>query len=239
MYHSTSFQMRLVRNQRLTDPSIADVIAKLTFTSLPHETLPAFHTGQCVRLALPKLAELQPGYFALASSPHDNSSYEFVIKAVNPLSQMLVDMAEGATVLAEGPMGKGFDLQQYEGKNIIMMGVGTGIAPLRSMWLEIIRHRERFGEVMIYAGFLTAMHRLLTDELASLEEYRIQVSVSLTSSHDGWNGPVGFVQHALEQDAPSPENTVVCLAGMSAMVDACTESLLGLGFLDAQIMLNY
>lgn len=231
--------MRLIQNERLTDPSVDEVVCKLTFISLPHQTLPFFQTGQCVRLHMPAYPELQSAYFAIASDPHDNATYEFVIKAVNELSTMLTQMVAGDEVEAEGPMGKGFDLSEHKGKNLILMGVGTGIAPLRSVWLDIIKNRSQFGNVTIYAGFLSAMHHLLTDELHSLDDHDIQVSISLTTGHDDWKGPVGFVQHALQDDAPSPENTVACLAGMNVMVDACTDTLLHLGFSQEQILLNY
>ena len=75
--------------------------------------------------------------------------------------------------------------------------------------------------------------------MEDLSEHDIDVSISLTTGHENWDGPVGYVQHALEDDAPSSENTVVCLAGMSAMVDACTESLHNLGFDDDDILLNF
>jgi len=158
---------------------------------------------------------------------------------MHPLSEALVNLPVGEEVEIEGPMGKGFDLSEHQGKNIILMGVGTGIAPLRSVWLDLIQHREDYGNISIYAGFLSAMHHLLTDELGSLADHNIQVSISLATGHDDWQGPVGYVQHALQDDAPKPENTVVCLAGMNVMVDACTETLLDLGFNEQQILLNF
>ena len=239
MSPSSTFFMRLQQTERLTDPSCEDVVVKLTFVPLPHQSLPAFIPGQFVRLRLPRQPELQPSYFAIASDPNDTHTYEFVIKGAHPLSSALVDLPVGEQVEAEGPMGKGFDLSGHQGKHIILMGVGTGIAPLRSVWLDIIQHRQCYGHVSIYAGFLTAMHRLLTDELAHLSEHDIQVSVSLTTGHDDWQGSVGYVQHALADKQPSPENTVVCIAGMSVMVDACTETLLDLGFNEQQILLNF
>ncbi|MDX8388421.1 MAG: hydrogenase [Ghiorsea sp.] len=239
MSHPSSFRLRLAKSERLTDPSCDDVVVKLAFTALPHQSLPFFTAGQCVRMNLPSQPDLQASYFAIASNPYDNASYEFVIKAVNELSLALTNLSEGEEVEAEGPMGKGFDLAGYKGRNVILMGVGTGIAPLRSLWLALVKDRHEFGEISIYAGFLSAMHHLLTDELESLSEHNIQVSVSLATGHGDWHGPVGYVQHALAEDQPSPEQTVVCLAGMNVMVDACTETLLELGFEQDQILLNF
>jgi len=237
--HPSSFRLRLSQNERLTEASCDDVVVKLTFVSLPYSKLPAFVAGQCMRISLPNQADKPASYFAIASSPHDNSSYEFVIKDVSPLSNALVSLEEGDEIEVEGPMGKGFDLSAHQGKHVILMGVGTGIAPLRSLWLEMIQHRSDFKSISIYAGFLSAMHHLLTDELDSLAHDDVQVSVSLATGHQDWHGPVGYVQHALEEDQASPENTVVCLAGMNVMVDACTDTLLGLGFTHEQILLNF
>ncbi|MDQ6980497.1 MAG: hydrogenase [Ghiorsea sp.] len=244
MSNPSSFRLRLAQHERLTDAACDDVVVKLTFEPLPHQNLPTFIAGQCVRMGLPSQPELPASYFAFASSPndvlpHDTAKYEFVIKAVHPLSNALVKLKLGEEVEVEGPMGKGFDLSVHHGKNIILMGVGTGIAPLRSVWLDMIEHRENYGTVAIYAGFLSAMHHLLTDELQSLAAHDIQVSISLATGHDDWQGPVGYVQHALQEDAPNPDNTVVCLAGMNVMVDACTETLLELGFNEQQILLNF
>ncbi len=240
MPHTAPFRMRLQHKERLTDPSCDDVVVKLTFQSLPHQSLPdSFLAGQFARISLPSQPDLQASYFAIASAPYDNSSYEFVIKAVSPLSEALVDLQEGEEVEVEGPMGKGFDLSQHKGKNIVLMGVGTGIAPLRSVWFHLIKHREDYGEISIYAGFLSAVHHLLTDELDSLSQHGIHVSISLATGHDEWHGPVGYVQHALERDGRAPENSIVCLAGMNVMVDACTETLLAMGFKSDQILLNF
>ncbi len=239
MPNSAPFFIRLQQCTRLTDPACDDVVVQLSFSALAHQSLPTFIAGQYVRLRLPKQPELQGSYFALASSPNDTTTYDFVIKAMHPLSEALVNLAVGEEVEIEGPMGKGFDLSEHQGKNIILMGVGTGIAPLRSVWLDLIQHREDYGSISIYAGFLSAMHHLLTDELRSLADHNIQVSISLATGHDDWQDPVGYVQHALAGNQPSPENTVVCLAGMNVMVDACTETLLDLGFNEQQILLNF
>lgn len=239
MSNLAPFILRLAQSERLTDPACDDAVVKLTFAPLPHQKLPTFTSGQCVRMWLPSQPALQSSYFAIASSPHDTGSYEFVIKGVTPLSNALIDLQPNGEVEVEGPMGKGFDLTAHKGKNIILMGVGTGIAPLRSVWLDLIKHREDYGDISIYAGFLSAMHHLLTDELESLSEHRIQISISLATGHDDWHGPVGYVQQALEANNPTPENTTVCLAGMNVMVDACTETLLNMDFDEQQILVNF
>jgi len=231
--------MRVKENIHMVDPACQDTIMQMTLTSADNSPVRPFIPGQYVRLAIPGVKEPAPGYFAIASGPDALDSYEFYIKHAGPLSAYLCDMEPGAELEIEGPMGKGFDLDSYRGADVYLIGVGTGIAPLRSLWSQIINHREQFGRVVIYAGFLTALHQMLTDELDELAQYDIEVSITLEAGHDSWAGPIGYVQHALEADAPDGSNAVACLAGMSAMVDACTETLQHLGFNEDRILLNY
>jgi len=162
-----------------------------------------------------------------------------MVKLAEGMSVHLVALQPGAAVGIDGPMGKGFDIVSATPKNILLLGVGTGIAPLRSVWRSIERQRKSYANVSIYAGFLTPLHVILTDELEQLAKNNIQVHVSVTEGSQYWNGPIGFVQDALRKDCPSPQNTLVCIAGMNAMVDACSETLLKLGFDNEQILLNF
>jgi len=231
--------MRVEDSIRLSSPECDDVVVKLDLEPMQGHTLTPFVPGAIVRMGLPGLKDPMPGYFAIASEPGCDDYYEFVIKERPGIASLLAGLERGATVEVDGPMGKGFDLSPFHGCDVYLIGVGTGIAPLRSVWRDMISHRDDYGNIAIYAGFLTPCHRLLTDELESLAEHNIEVSVSVKTGSAAWDGPIGYVQEALHNDAPNGENAVACLAGMNAMVDACRETLQNLGFDDSRILLNY
>ncbi len=239
MQHSSPYTMRVKDSVLLSSPECDEVVVKLDLEPWRGNTLAPFVAGQVVRLGLPGLKEPMPGYFAIASEPDCGDCYEFVIKQRPGIATLLAGLEAGSLVEVDGPMGKGFDLSSFHGCNIYLVGVGTGIAPLRSTWRNIIAHRDDYENVAIYAGFLTPCHRLLTDELESLAEHNIEVSVSVKTGCEAWEGPIGYVQDALCADAPQGENAVACLAGMNTMVDACRETLHNLGFDDSRILLNY
>ena len=230
--------MRVKACERLSSPECEDTVIRLELARA-NGAFQSFIPGQVARIGLPGLTDPQPGYFAIASEPASSQGLEFVIKQRPGIAAMLSELEPGATVAVEGPMGRGFDLTPFTGGDVYLVGVGTGVAPLRSVWRHLLPHRKDYGRVAIYCGFLTPCHRLLTDELDDLAAHGIEVSVSVTSGGEDWNGPIGYVQDALERDAPSGENAVACLAGMNAMVDACRETLHTLGFDDSRILLNY
>lgn len=231
--------MQVKSNVPMTDPACKDIVVELTLVPLIGEKVKSFRAGQYVRLGIPGVSDPAPGYFAIATGPNTHSKYEFFVKSAGPLSEYLCALKPGSELEVEGPMGKAFDLTPYKGYDVYLVGVGTGIAPLRSVWNEIIQHRKDYGKVSIYAGFMTPLHQLLTNELEELGAHDIDVSVTLETGHDSWDGPIGYVQHALEADAPDGAHAVACLAGMSAMVDACTETLQNLGFDESRILRNY
>lgn len=232
--------MRLKEKKLLTAKDCEQPVMKLTLEALPGETIHSFQHGQCVRIGIPNSRKPSPAYFAIASSPEDEGYYDLVVKQVGVgMGHYLCQMPEGQMLEIDGPMGKGFNIDAMRGRNVILVGVGTGIAPLRSVWRSIVRHRSEYGDVSIHAGFLTKLHQLLVSETKALDEHKISVHTTLKQDHDGWGGPIGYVQESLTTESHSPENTVVCLAGMSAMVEACTEVLHQMGFADEQIMLNF
>jgi len=231
--------MRLIKNTQITDPACEDTVVKLTFESIDQKPVHPFTPGQFVVIGIPDVKTPAPAYFAIASAPQESDHYEFVVKRGAAMADYLAELTPGAEIQVEGPMGKGFNLEPFKGDNVILMGVGTGISPLRSVWRSIIDNRDDFGSVTIYAGFLTPLHQLLTDEMEALSVYDIEVKVSLDRGDENWDGPIGYVQDALLADGPESSNSVVCLAGMSAMVDACKETLQNLGFNDSRILLNF
>ncbi|MBF0282693.1 MAG: hydrogenase [Zetaproteobacteria bacterium] len=231
--------MQITACQRLTNPDCEDHIVKLTLNPVNNEHLKPFITGQFIRVGIPNTSAPAPTYFAIASAPFTREGYDLVVKSASGMSQYLSHAQAGTILEVEGPMGKGFDLRPYKGMNVVLMGAGTGIAPLRSVWQWLINHREEYKDIYIYAGFLTPLHRVLTDELQALQEHDIHVSVSLASGDQSWDGPIGFVQDALKANPIDGLHAVACLAGMSPMVDACTETLQNLGFDDTRILLNF
>jgi len=239
LQHSSPYVMHVKDSIRLSSPECDEVVVKLDLEPMQGYVLEPFVAGKVARLGLPGLKEPMPGYFAIASEPECTDYYEFVIKQRSGIANLLAQLEPGASVEVDGPMGKGFDLSPFQGCNVYLIGVGTGIAPLRSVWRDILSHRDDYGNIAIYAGFLTPCHRLLTDELESLAAHNIEVSVSVKTGSDTWEGPIGYVQDALKADAPAGKNSVACLAGMNSMVDACHETLQNLGFNDSQILLNY
>ena len=182
----------------------------------------------------------KPGYFAIASAPGEGRYFDLLIRRGQGMSAVLCDLPVGAEVEAAGPQGKGFPLEPHRGKNLLLIGVGTGIAPLRSVVRTIARQRQHFDRVSLFYGALTPHHLCFHEEIRDWPDIGVETFLTVTDpTGQPWNSHVGFVQQHVAQVGPSPKSTVAMLVGMPEMIQANTELLRRLGFLPDAILLNY
>jgi NAD(P)H-flavin reductase len=196
----------------------------------------AFIPGQFLHLRAPSG---DASYFAVASAP-GAPYFDVLVKRAQGASRELFDLPVGSTVSVVGPQGKGFPLDAYEGFDVLLIGVGTGIAPLRSVVGWVLAHRKRFGRLTLLYGVLTPSHWCYRSDFGSWQAAGVHTRVTVTSTEGlAWNGPVGFVQALLAGAEIDPQRTVACLVGMKEMVNANTEILIQRGVPTDRILLNF
>lgn len=195
-----------------------------------------FTPGQFLHIRMPSG---EASYFAIASAPSE-PHYDVLVKRAAGASRELFDLSVGTTVHVVGPQGKGFPLAGYAGCDVLLIGVGTGIAPLRSVVGWMLARREQFGRLTLLHGVLTPPHRCYRSDFETWRTAGVDARVTVTStSGHSWTGPVGFVQDLLPTLRIDPQRTVTCLVGMKDMVHANTERLHQLGIPSERILLNF
>src|SRR4030043_2213320 len=83
--------------------------------------------------------------FGLSSVSYRKGDLEVAIKRVGTVTSALHELEPGATVGVRGPFGNHFPLEEYEGKNIFIIGGGMGMAPLRPIINTVIYRRDDYG----------------------------------------------------------------------------------------------
>jgi NAD(P)H-flavin reductase len=196
----------------------------------------AFIPGQFLHLRTPSG---DASYFAIASVPGE-PYFDVLVKRAQGASRELFDLPVGTTVHVVGPQGKGFPLDPYAGFDVLLIGVGTGIAPLRSVVGWTLKNRGRFGRLTFLYGVLTPRHCCYRTDFAAWRASGVDARVTVTSTNGlAWDGPVGFVQELLPSLQIDPDRTVACLVGMKDMVNANTERLTHIGIPPDRILLNF
>ena len=195
-----------------------------------------FVPGQVAVLRVP---DEQPAYFAFASAPED-AELEFLVKRTQGASERIYGMKEGEPVELLEVVGHGFDLDAERGKDLVFVAMGTGVAPLRSALRHVLKRRDDFGQLVVLYGARTPDHFCYRDETESWEAAGVELRqvVSRPDGHD-WSGPTGYVQSLLEHVLPDLQSPVALICGSKEMIGQTRDRLKLLGFRPEEILTNY
>lgn len=164
-------------------------------------------------------------YFALASPPSNTSCIEILVKKNSGVSEYLFGKNVGDSVQIKGPMGKGFPIDPFVGMNLLFVGVGTAIAPLRSTLITALERRSEFNRIALYFGTLTPNHLYFGDEMKEWHKKGAEIHITVTFPDETWDSHSGFVQDILSQSDDPLHQTVAYVCGMKEMVEATTKVL--------------
>lgn len=196
----------------------------------------SFLPGQ---VAILKVPNEDPAYFAFASAPED-PELEVLVKKKIGASSIIFDMREGDTIDLVGIAGHGFALDAQRGKDLVFVAMGTGVAPLRSALRHVIRRKVDFGQLVVLYGARTPDYFCYRDETQSWEDAGVELRqvISRPDGHD-WSGPTGYVQSLLDHVLPDLSSPVALVCGSLEMMNQTRERLQKMGFKPEEILTNY
>jgi sulfhydrogenase subunit gamma (sulfur reductase) len=175
--------------------------------------------------------------FGIANIPKNGgSTLDFAINRLGSVTTALHELGEGDMVGVRGPMGNGFPMDKFKGKNLIVLGGGIGGAPLRPVIQYVLANRADYGHFKILWAARTPSLLVFTDEY---DEWRsapdTELHLTVDKADDGWKYGTGLITQLLERVAPMPENTVTITCGPPIMIHFVNRVLVEkLGFTPAQ-----
>jgi len=188
------------------------------------------------QLAMLSLLDMGEAMFSITSQGPEH--LELAIKKVGMLTDALHEAEPGQAVGIRGPYGNGFPLEMMRGKDLLFIGGGIGLAPVRSLINYCVEHRQDYGHLWIIYGARSPADLCFKDDLADnwpkVENCRVDVTVD---RGDGtWQGHEGFVPAFVEELGPKPEGKVAITCGPPIMIKFVLQSMEKLGFKDEQIV---
>ncbi len=173
--------------------------------------------GQFVEVYVPGIGEAP---ISISSSPTTGLFFELCVRAVGSVTKTLHNMEEGDKVGIRGPFGNGFDLGLLEGKDLIMIGGGLGLAPLRSLINYVIDKKEQFGDSTVLYGCKEPCERLFLDDL---ERWKKECDIDCRETVDNcpedvcWEGNIGVITTLIPELDFDPETTYAAVCGPPVM----------------------
>jgi NAD(P)H-flavin reductase len=178
---------------------------------------------------------------SISSATADRNAHEYTIRRAGAITTALTRLRPGDQLWVRGPFGVPWDLD-LDGRNVVIAAGGLGLAPLRSAVYEILRHRDRFGEVVAVIGGRSPELLLFADEYAAWRSGGIRIAATIDRAADGWGGRVGFVPEIVrtvtEELDLDPGATSALVCGPDVMMQLVAETLVERGVPAEQVQLT-
>jgi len=169
--------------------------------------------------------------FGIANTPERGPYLDFAINRLGSVTTGLHELGEGDMVGVRGPMGNSFPMDEFKGKNLIVLGGGIGGAPLRPVIQHVLDHRPDYGDLTI---LWAARHPSLLVFTEEYEEWKAAPNTSLYLTVDQpdekWDHNVGLITELLQKVAPKPENAITITCGPPIMIHYVGRMLEEMGF---------
>lgn len=201
---------------------VSTVDGRKPFTALP---------GQLTMLSLPNIGE------AMFSVTNQGENHiEISIKRTGTLTNALHECKVGQECGVRGPYGNSFPLDYVKGKDLLFIGGGIGLAPVRSLIMHCIENRDDYGKITVVYGSRTKEDLVFKEDL--FENWKnvpnMDVYVTIDIEQDDWDGNVGFVPAYVEELNLPPQVTLIC--GPPIMIKFTLPGLQKMGYKDEDII---
>ncbi len=176
---------------------------------------------------------------SVSSSPNKSATFELCVREAGSLTRAMHTLGKGDTVGIRGPYGNGFPVEKIQGKDVLFVCAGLGLAPLRSLILYCLENRANYRRLVTLYGTKKPVERLYRDELeAWAKDERMELHESVDVAEDGWNGHVGVITTLFDHVEVDPLETVAVIVGPPVMYKFAVLELLKRGIMESRIFMS-
>ncbi len=176
---------------------------------------------------------------SISSCPTKRDGFELCVRKVGKVTEALHRLNVGDIIGIRGPFGKGFDTEKLKGKDLLFIGGGIGIVPLRSMIKYAIEHKSDYGKITILYGAKSPKELLFKDELKEWEsESGVDLRITVDNGDETWTGNVGVITTLIPPLEIDVNNTMALIVGPPVMYKFVLLSLSAKKFPEENIILS-
>lgn len=228
---------RLVENNALTPPGARAEVRELVLEVLQSGLV--FQAGQSVAVRVAGPHDLGQQHhirlYTVESAPAESGAARISLcvrrcSYLDPYSgerfpgiasNYLCDLPVGSDLLLAGPVGLPFDIPQDPRTPLMIVGLGTGIAPFRSLIRELYEKRHWQGRVMMFHGTRVGLEWVYRDAIAAVGTRSESFApVEVRSPRPAWDDPADLAEAVRRHQAEvwqllSEPDIHVYLAGLT------------------------
>jgi len=192
--------------------------------------IPPFATGQFNMLYVFGVGEVP---ISISGNPAQPTPLVHTTRAVGTVTKAMRELKPDDVIGVRGPFGSHWPIELAQGKDVVIVAGGIGLAPLRSAMYHIIAQREKYGKVALLYGARTTADILYRRELEHWQTgmpvprtgFRkghpyndLEVYVTVDHASSAWRGSVGVVTKLISRASFDPGNTMAFVCGPEVMM---------------------
>jgi sulfhydrogenase subunit gamma (sulfur reductase) len=159
--------------------------------------------------------------FNICSSSNWRDHIEFCFRKTGRVTEALWEAGAGDVIGFRGPYGNSYPMEDWEGKNLIFLGGGIAMPPIRCAIWYALENRDRYGDITIVYGARTVADLVYVNELdewAKHPRVRVIKTVDPGGETPDWTGEIGFVPTTFERAQVPAGNAVALVIGPPVMI---------------------
>lgn len=191
--------------------------------------------GHFVMVGLPGIGEAP-----ISMSSYSDKYIELHVREIGNVTNALGKLKKNGYIFVRGPYGKGYPMEELKDLNIIMIGGGCGVAPLKSAIEYIEQNRKKYGNIDLFFGYTTPKEILFRKRISSWKKnFNLNLSVD-KNSHGGtrFKAKIGFVTELVKKAKLMTGNTAIMICGPPIMMNISVDILKKKGFREHQIYVS-
>jgi Na+-transporting NADH:ubiquinone oxidoreductase subunit F len=160
------------------------------------------------------------------------------------VSSYLFSLKPGDKVTIAGPYGEFF--ARETGNEMVFIGGGTGMAPLRSHIFDQLKRLKTTRKISFWFGVRSKRDLFYHEEFRRLADehpnFTYVAALSEPRDDDDWDGPTGFIHKVVYdmhlRDHKAPEDSEYYMCGPPLMISAVQAMLRDLGVPEESVMFD-
>lgn len=204
-----------------------------TFVVKPEKEI-SFLCGQFAEVSLPNIGE---GPFAMSSPSHEPGVLEFTIQNVGFMTSRLHDLKEGDKLGVRAPFGNGFPIQDWYGKEVLLLIGGVGFPPARALLYSLLNEKDKFARIIMCYGTRTPQDIVYKYQIDAFKK-DIELYMTVDTADKQWKDNVGVVTTLMDKVKVDLRNSVSVVIGPPIMMKFGTIKLLEVGYTPNNIILS-
>lgn len=206
-----------------------------TFVLVPEEEF-EFKTGQFIEVTVDGIGESP---FTPSSSPLETKKLEITVMRTGYVTDYMHRMGPGEVMAIRGPFGRGYAVDKFYDKEILILGGGCGFAPIRSLLYNLKAISDRLRKVTLCYGSKTPEDCIYKPYISELRRTpKFEVYRSVDKADETWTESVGVVTVLLDEVKMDIKNSVAVVCGPPIMMKFGTYKLLEMGYPEENIYLS-